>query len=126
MEPLDQLRFAISDRIIHSRVVDWGGKTKANVQLELDDGTVLTVAAAQDLLAQEERNRLYRPALLHIAAEENLLTGAIRKPRLLAFEAHLPAFDEAEFQEMVQRGTEAWSDVPSATDWLEDLRGGRA
>lgn len=114
------------EKYIHGRVVDWGGKTKANVHLEMDDGTVLKVAAAQNLLAQEEQNRLYRPALLHIAAEENLLTGAIRNPSLLAFEAHRPAYDEAEFQEMVQRGTTAWSDVPNSTDWLEDLRGGRA
>jgi hypothetical protein len=114
------------EKYVHGRVVDWGGKTKANVHLELEDGSMLKVSATQALLAQEEQNRLYRPALLHINAEENLLTGAIRNPVLLAFETHQPCFNEAEFAEMVERGTAAWSDVPNVTEWLEDLRGGRA
>jgi hypothetical protein len=114
------------EKYVHGKVLDWGGKTKPNVHLEMDDGTVLKVSSSQNLLAQEEQNRLYRSALLHISAEENLLTGAIRNPVLLAFEAHQPAYDETEFQQMVQRGTAAWSDVPNATDWVEDLRGGRA
>ncbi len=114
------------EKYVHGKVVDWGGKTKANVHLEMTDGTVLKVSAAQNLLAQEEHNRLYRSVLLHISAEENLLTGTIRNPILLAFEAHQPAFDETEFQQMVQRGTTAWSDVPNAGDWVESMRGNRA
>lgn len=114
------------EKYVHGKVIDWGGKTNPNVHLEMDDGTVLKISSTQNLLAQEERNRLYRPALLHISADENLLTGAIRNPVLLAFEAHQPAYDEAEFQQMVQRGTTAWSGVPNASDWVEDLRGARA
>jgi hypothetical protein len=114
------------EKYVHGKVLDWGGKTKPNVHLEMSDGAVLKVSASQKLLAQEEQNRLYRSALLHISAEENLLTGDLRNPVLLAFEAHEPAYDEGEFQKMVRRGTEAWSDVPNATDWVEGLRGGRA
>lgn len=114
------------EKYVHGKVLDWGGKTKPNVHLEMSDGSVLKVSASQKLLAQEELNRLYRSALLHISAEENLLTGALRNPVLLAFEAHQPVFDEAEFQQMVRRGTAAWSDAPNASDWVEDLRGGRA
>lgn len=121
---MDEVWVAV-ERYVLGRVVDWGGKTKANVHLELEDGTTLKVAATQSLLAQEEHNRLYRDALLHINAEENLRTGAIRNPVLLAFETHQPRFDEAEFAAMVEKGTAAWAEVPSATDWLEDLRGGR-
>ncbi|SMB27177.1 conserved protein of unknown function [Sterolibacterium denitrificans] len=114
------------EKYVHGKVMDLGGKTKPNVHLEMSDGTVLKVSTTQKLLAQEEQNRLYRSALLHISAEENLLTGALRNPVLLAFEAHQPAYDEAEFQQMVRRGTAAWSDVPDAAEWLEGLRGGRA
>lgn len=111
------------EKYLPGRIVDWGGKTRANVHLETEGGTVLVVAATHELLAQEEQNRLYRPALLHISAEENLLTGVLRNPRLLAFEAHQPTYDENEFQQMVSRGTAAWADVPNATEWLENLRG---
>lgn len=114
------------EKYVHGRIVDWGGKVRVNVHLEMDDGTVLKISATQDLLAREELNRLYRPALLHIAAEENLLTGMIRNPRLLSFESHQPVYEEAEFDEMVRRGTAAWSGVSDATAWLEDLRNGGA
>lgn len=111
------------EKYIHGRVLDWGGETKPNVLLKLDNGTVLTIAATQSILQQEKQNLLYRPTLLHISAQENLLTGALRNPILRAFQTQPPAYDEAEFQEMVKRGTEAWSDTPNATQWLEDLRG---
>ncbi len=111
------------EKYLTGRIVDLGGKTRANVHLETEDGSVLVVAATQELLVQEEQNRLYRPALLHISAEENLHTGILRNHRLLAFEAHQPAYDENEFQQMVARGTAAWADVPNATEWLENLRG---
>ena len=35
--------------------------------------------------------------------------------------AYIPVFNEAEFKEMVRKGTPAWADVPD--DWLEELRG---
>jgi len=50
------------------------------------------------------------------------LTGARHNPILLPFQTQQPAYNEAEFQEMVKRGTAAWSDTPNATQWLEDLR----
>ena len=114
------------EKYVHGRVVDWGGKVKANIHLEMDDGSMLKISASQDLLAQEERNHLYRAAVLHISAEENLLTGKIRNPRLLSFQVHQPVYDDAEFDLMVQRGTTAWSGVADAASWLEDLRNGGA
>lgn len=113
------------EKYLHGKVIDLGGKTKANVHLEVEGGGTLMVAASQDLLAKEEQNHLYRPALLHVTAEENLLTGALRNLRLLAFEAHQPSYDDAEFQRMVERGTRAWADVPSSAEWVETLRGGK-
>lgn len=114
------------EKYLHGKVMNWGGRVKPNIHLELGDGSTLIVAASQDLLAGEEQNRLYRNALLHISAEENLTTGAIRNPVLLRFEAHQPIFVEAEFQQMVKCGSAAWSDISSPTDWIEELRAGRA
>ncbi len=111
------------EKYLHGKVVDWGGKTKANVHLVLEDGKSLVVAATQQLLAQESENRLYRPALLHVTAEENLSTGELRNLNLRSFEAHRPAYDEDEFQQMVRKGTAAWADVPDAAQWVESLRG---
>ena len=114
------------EKYVYGRVVDMGGKTRANVHLELENGQTLTVGSSQDILARDERNRLYKPALLHVIAEENLQTGDLRNVRLLAFEAHQPSYDDEEFRIMVERGTDAWDDVVDATEWTEALRGGGA
>lgn len=113
------------EKYLHGKIVDMGGKTKANVHLELENGQTLTVSSSHDLLAQDERNRLYRPALLHVTAEENLHTGELRNLRLLAFETHQPSYDDDEFRNMVERGTKAWEDVVNATEWTDALRGGQ-
>ncbi len=111
------------EKYLHGKVVDIGGKTKANVHLELDDGTTLTIAATQDKLAQGEQNRLYRPALLHIIAEENLITGELRNHELLEFSNYQPSYNEDRFNLMVERGTKAWADVQDAAAWLQMQRG---
>jgi predicted Zn-dependent protease with MMP-like domain len=112
------------EKYLHGKVVDMGGKTKANVHLELENGQTITIASSQELLAEGERNRLYREELLHVTAEENLTTGELRNFRLLGFENYHPRYDEDEFKRMVERGTKAWKDMPDS--WLEDLRGGEA
>jgi len=58
------------------------------------------------------------PPYLPGQAEENLKTS---EPALLAFAASPPHWDKAEFDKLVQKGTQAWADVPD--NWLEELRG---
>lgn len=108
------------EKYLQGQITGLGGTTKANVHLKLGNGTALTISASQQMLAAEEKNRLYKPALLHISAEENLRTGELRNLNLLGFQAHLPVWNEVEFNAMVKKGTRAWADVP--VGWLEDLR----
>lgn len=103
-------------------IVDWGGKTSPNVHLDLGSGRTVKIASSQKLLADEKENRLYRQALLHVGAEENLKTGDLRNLNLLGFAEHQPTWDEMEFDQLVQKGTKAWADTPD--DWLEKLRSG--
>jgi hypothetical protein len=115
------------EKYLHGTIVNMGGNTNPNVHLKLENGVKLPpIASTQDLLAQGEQNRLYRPAQLHVTAEENLLTGELRNLNLLAFEDNQPSYNDDEFNLMVERGTQAWADVPDATVWLENLRGNHA
>ncbi|MGA0588809.1 hypothetical protein ACO2Q2_17040 [Dyella sp. KRB-257] len=108
---------------LRGQITDLGGTSKANVHLKMDNGQVLTIASSQKLLGDEERNRLYKPAMLRVAAEENLHNGELRNLTLLAFEDVSSTWDEVAFGELVRKGTRAWSDVPD--DWLETLRSGQ-
>ena len=114
------------EKYVHGNIVDMGGSSKPNIHLKLENGVTLTIASTQNKLAEGEKNRLYRPALLHVTAEENLLTRELRNLNLLDFDAHQPSYDDDEFNLMVERGTKAWAEVPDATAWLETLRGGQA
>lgn len=109
------------EKYLYGKIVDWGGKTKANVHIELDTGGTEIVESSQILIAQEEHNLVYRQATLRVSAEENLETGGLRNLRLLAFEHHHPKYDDNEFKQMVERGTQAWEGVDNL--WLESLRG---
>jgi hypothetical protein len=110
-------------KYLHGQITDLGGTSKANVHLKLDNGKVLTIASTQKLLGDEERNRLYKPAVLRISAEENLQSGELRNLTLLGFEDNQPSWDATAFGELVRKGTQAWADVPD--DWLESLRSGQ-
>lgn len=118
--------WVVVEKYLHGRVVDLGGETKPNVHFKLDDGTTLTIDSTQALLANEKRNWVYQSVLLHITAEENLRTGKLRNPRLLAFEPYEPYYDQDEFDRMVERGTKAWADVKDASSWVDELRGGKS
>jgi hypothetical protein len=108
------------EKYLTGLVTDLGGTTKANVHLKLADGLTLTIVADQQLLANEERNRLYKPATLLVRAEESLKSGELRNLSLVAFQPENSGWDEAAFAKLVRKGTQAWKDVPD--DWLEELR----
>ncbi|MEO5830136.1 MAG: hypothetical protein ABIQ36_06165 [Rhodanobacter sp.] len=109
-------------KYLHGQITELGGTSKANVHLKLDDGKVLTIASTQKLLGDDERNRLYKPAVLRISAEENLHSGELRNLTLLGFEDEPAIWDEAAFGKLVRKGTQTWVDVPD--DWLENMRSG--
>ena len=101
-------------KYLHGQITDMGGASKANVHLKLDNGKVLTIASSQKLLGDEERNRLYKPAVLRISAEENLHNGELRNLTLLGFEDTHAIWDAAAFGELVRKGTKTWSSVARA------------
>lgn len=121
---LDEVWVSV-EKYVFGRIVDMGGKKDANVHVELDNGKSLKIASSQKLLAVDEKNRLYRPALLHINAEENLITGEMRNMNLIEFETHQPKFDQEEFDQLLVKGKKAWSDVQDVNEWIEFVRGGK-
>jgi len=112
------------EKYVEGTILSWGGKGRATIRIERADGRLLVVEASKEMLQQEVENRLYKTATLNISVEENLRTGELKNPKLKAFVPSPSAYDEAEFQKMVDKGTRAWADVPDITEWLENLRGG--
>lgn len=108
------------EKYLTGLVTDMGGANKANIHLKLPYGHVQMIAADQQLLADEEKNRLYKSVTVRVRAEESLQTGELRNLSLVAFQPEPSGWNEAAFAELVKKGTQAWKDVPD--DWLDELR----
>lgn len=112
------------ERYVRGEILDLGGATKSNAHIRLPDGTTPKVGTERDVLRNDTINRLYKPAMLRIQAQYNVLTRELRDARLVEFVQYEPRFDAAEFERLNRRGAQAWKDVADASAWVEELRGG--
>ena len=111
------------ERYLQGEIVEMGGLKKVNAHIRLQDGTLIPVESDRDFFRSDTVNRLYKIAMARIRAEYNVVTRKYRNARLLGFEEHQQALDEAQLQRLMERGAKAWRDVPSASDWVDSLRG---
>ena len=112
------------ERYIRGEIQDLGGATKANAHVKLPDGRTLNVTAERDVLRDDTMNRLYKLAMLRIKAEYNVLTRELRNAHLVEFVEYAPSVNEDELARLTRRGANAWKDVPNATTWVDEMRGG--
>lgn len=101
--------------------IDAVGEAALNMQAKFQQREAELLADNARL--REELNTVYKlyPDLAAIMAPSALAATPAQ-----SLTETKPAYDENEFQEMVKRGTAAWSDVADASQWLEDLRGGNS
>ena len=112
------------ERYVRGEIQDLGGATKVNAHVRLPDGSTLTVGTERNVLRDDTVNRLYKPAMLRIQAQYNVLTRELRDARLLEFVQYAPSFDATELERLQRRGALAWKDVGDASEWVDELRAG--
>lgn len=122
----DADQWVLVERYLRGEIVEMGGARRATADLRLPDGSLLPVEAEREVLRDDRVNRLYKVAMARVRAEYNVVTRKYRNARLLGFEEHQPALDEAQLSRLMERGAQAWSDVPHASAWVDALRGGAA
>ena len=115
--------WVLTERYLLGKVVDVGGKSSANLHLQLADGRIVTVDATQEQIAAERENRVDHEALLRVEVEEHIGTGQFRNARLIHFAPYRPRFDSDAFDEMVRKGTQAWKGVENPSAWVREERG---
>lgn len=111
------------ERYVRGEIEDLGGHSRPNAHIRLPDGKNLTVATDRELLRADKINRLYKPAMVRITAEYNVVTRDYRNARLLAFVEHDNRFDEREFKRMTDRGALAWAGIGDTGAWVDEQRG---
>lgn len=112
------------ERYFRGEIEEIGGHTRSNAHIRLPDGKTLVVDAPRDFLRDDKINRLYKPAMLRITAEYNVVTREYRHARLIQFVEHDSRPDELGLKRLMERGAKAWADVPEAGAWVDEWRGG--
>jgi hypothetical protein len=119
---VDDAVWAEVETYVYGRVFDLGGKSHANVHVELENGGTIKIESDSELLATDKVNRVYQNELLRIRAKKNLATGTLTDERLISFEKYNPEYDEDEQAEIESKGRSAWAGI-NPTEWVEALRG---
>jgi hypothetical protein len=114
------------ERYLRGEIYEIGGLRNVNAHIRLPDGKSIPVEAQRDVLRADKTNRLYKTAMLRIAAEYNVATRDYRNAKLIEFVEHDAKLDEKDLDRLTQRGAKAWQDVPDAGAWVDSLRGNDA
>jgi hypothetical protein len=114
------------ERYVRGEIEDMGGRTQPNAHIRLPDGKSLLVEAAREILRDEKTNRLYKPAMLRITAEYNVMTREYRNARLLEFVEQTSQLSDKDLDRLTSRGAKAWGDLADAGAWVDSLRGNDA
>lgn len=120
----EQVQWVNVERYLVGEITDWGGAQKPNIHLRLRNtrDTILVDATADQIRAQRE-NLVYHKAIVHVQAKQNPRNGELKDYRLIELRAFQPDVSEARLQELFDKGTEAWKDVPNASAWVNEQRG---
>lgn len=116
-------RWVNVELMVLGEVREAGGE-KANIHIRIRDSEQTLIVAVNPDQLRDEPYPLFREKLLRVAAEQNVRTKELRKPRLIEFVRHNPQFDERAFELMTEAGAKAWADVPDAAGWVRETRGG--
>ncbi|HVY70377.1 MAG TPA: hypothetical protein VHH73_10645 [Verrucomicrobiae bacterium] len=112
------------EKYLMGKVTNAGGKQAPNVHLVLaDSGETVVVNATEEELKAEKDNQLYKDVTVRVRAKQHLRTKKLRDLRLIQFVPRASDVDEQALARLWKEGREAWKDVPSATVWVETMRG---
>jgi len=108
------------EKYVEGAVVEVDG-TSAHIHLRQPTGRSLVISATPQKLSELADTSEHQSVFLRVLAEENLKTNALRNLKLISIEIRSFVWDEDALNAMVEKGTQAWADVPD--NWLETLRG---
>jgi hypothetical protein len=104
-------------------IFNMGGATKPNIHARTADGQKHKISATAEQISLQKLNLLYRPTVLHVRAEQSIVTDQLRNLVLLSFEAYSPSMEQADRELLSKISEKAWSDVADHVEWVRRLRG---
>jgi hypothetical protein len=110
------------EHYLYGVITDMGGSQKPNIHFTSDSNQTFLIDCTKDDILNEKENRVYHPAAIRVLAKQNLKTGEIKEPKFASFIDYNPVFDENILLSTIEKGRNAWSDVPDHVEWVRNLR----
>jgi len=121
--PLEESALVDSDSYVMALITDLGGKSKANVHLEIPGRGTIVAESVRQYLSELTENLLYKEVLAHVAYKVDVATGEWSKPRLISLDASKPrSFDVRMFEAAISKPT-GWNSVVDPVAEIRRLRG---
>ena len=114
------------ERYVSGVVTNAGGKSNPNIHLDTEEYGLLIIAVAQDLLKQDDKNRLYKTQEVRILIFQDRHSGELDKKsaKLLEFIDHdLQGETPDEYLDrLTQQASSDWKKIKDPEYWLRELR----
>ncbi len=121
----ERVTWVTVERYLIGEITDWGGAQAINVHVRLRNSKeVLIVDATEEQIREQRENLVFHKAIVHVRAKQNPKTGELKDYKLIELRAYGPKVDDLSLQALFDKGAKAWSDVPNASTWVDELRGG--
>jgi hypothetical protein len=110
----------------YGKVVDAGGKEKANIHISTEEMGTIKVATPIPFLEQYENNLLYKPFGIRARGKQHSETGEIDKNSLRFVELvdYQPKYDELYLKSLRDKAKKNWLGNIDSEKWLLQIRGG--
>jgi hypothetical protein len=122
--------WANAEIYLTGKIMNVGGKSASNIHLETNnnDFGTLIIDVPREVLAQQERNRVYQVQTVRITIKQNVKDGSFdrRSARLLEFvddRITTPAEQQSYLDKLIGRATQRWSEIEDTDMWLRRIRG---
>lgn len=114
-------------KYLTGEIFDVGGKLSPNVHMVLPNGTTVKISVSREQVLDDEANPVFRNRTAYVQAEQHTRTKDLRNAKLIEFvRTPDPRQDSsASLEALWKAGSEAWADVASPEDWVEEMRGNK-
>jgi len=111
-----------SELYLYGEFKDMGGNSKPNIHFLTDNNLSILINCKEEHIKNEKVNRVYHHGGVRITALQNLYTGEIKDAYFIDFIDYNPEYNESELATTIEKGREAWKDIPDHIEWVRNLR----
>jgi hypothetical protein len=118
--------WADAEFYFYGKIVNAGGKDKANIHVATDDFGTIHIETPIEFLEKQEANILYKTCGVRAIGKQHSETGEIDRTSLKFVEMvdYQTNFDEIYLTNLIGKASKKWGNIEDPDAWLRELRGG--